>query len=80
MKTQPFLLTTVENYRYICKTHPVAEERLLLHKGKDYPVFETAIGKIGMLICYDLAFPEAMAILVEKEQKSLLSHQPGVPD
>ena len=48
------------------KTHPVAEERLLLHKGKDYPVFETAIGKIGMLICYDLAFPEAMAILVEK--------------
>lgn len=48
------------------KTHPVAEERLLLHKGNDYPVFDTTIGKIGILICYDLAFPEAMAILAEK--------------
>ena len=26
--------------------------------GNDYPVFETKIGKIGMMICYDLYFPE----------------------
>ena len=48
------------------KTHPVAEERALIHKGNDYPVFDTSCGKIGLLICYDLAFPEATAILAEK--------------
>ncbi|MCA9175663.1 MAG: carbon-nitrogen hydrolase family protein [Planctomycetales bacterium] len=26
--------------------------------GKDYPVFDTKIGKIGMMICYDGFFPE----------------------
>ena len=26
--------------------------------GDDYPVFETRFGKIGMMICYDLFFPE----------------------
>lgn len=26
--------------------------------GKEYPVFETRIGKIGMMICYDGFFPE----------------------
>jgi predicted amidohydrolase len=26
--------------------------------GEDYPVFETRFGKIGMMICYDLFFPE----------------------
>ena len=26
--------------------------------GKEYPVFETAIGKVGMMICYDGFFPE----------------------
>lgn len=26
--------------------------------GRDYPVFETSLGKIGMMICYDGFFPE----------------------
>ena len=26
--------------------------------GSDYPVFETRFGKLGMMICYDLFFPE----------------------
>jgi predicted amidohydrolase len=27
--------------------------------GQDYPVFDTRIGKVGMMICYDGFFPEA---------------------
>ncbi len=26
--------------------------------GKEYPVFDTAIGKVGMMVCYDGFFPE----------------------
>jgi len=26
--------------------------------GKDFPVFDTAIGKVGMMVCYDGFFPE----------------------
>lgn len=26
--------------------------------GKDYPVFDTALGKVGMMVCYDGFFPE----------------------
>lgn len=26
--------------------------------GSDYPIFETRFGKLGMMICYDLFFPE----------------------
>ncbi|MEX2243893.1 MAG: carbon-nitrogen hydrolase family protein [Fimbriimonadaceae bacterium] len=31
--------------------------------GWDLPVFETEIGKIGMLVCYDLRVPEAARVL-----------------
>lgn len=26
--------------------------------GRDYPVFETRFGKVGMMVCYDVFFPE----------------------
>ena len=48
------------------KTHPVAEERLCVSKGKSNPVFKTKLGNIGILICYDACFPETAAILAEK--------------
>lgn len=41
------------------KVHMPGGETLLAMPGKDYPVFETSIGKIGILICFDFAFPEA---------------------
>jgi predicted amidohydrolase len=41
------------------KIHMPGGETLLARPGSDYPVFETSIGKIGMLICFDFAFPEA---------------------
>ena len=41
------------------KVHMPGGETLLACPGDDYPVFETSIGKIGILICFDFAFPEA---------------------
>lgn len=35
-------------------------------KGTEYPVFETEIGKIGMMICWDTAYPEVARILALK--------------
>lgn len=45
------------------KTHPVGEERVHLQRGKRYPVWDTEIGKIGIVICYDACFPETTRIL-----------------
>lgn len=48
------------------KTHPVGDERKYLQRGKEYPVWDTKLGKIGILICYDVCFPEASRILALK--------------
>ncbi|MEQ1748782.1 MAG: carbon-nitrogen hydrolase family protein [Prosthecobacter sp.] len=37
---------------------PPGEAAKGIAPGKDYPVFDTAIGKIGMMVCYDGFFPE----------------------
>jgi predicted amidohydrolase len=41
------------------KTHLWDGEKLLYKAGRDLPVFDTSLGRIGVLICYDLWFPEA---------------------
>jgi predicted amidohydrolase len=41
------------------KTHLWDRERLIFTPGADMPpVLETAFGRIGVLVCYDLEFPE----------------------
>jgi predicted amidohydrolase len=49
------------------KTHPFPTERLSCGgwttPGTEYPVFHTAIGTIGIQICYDGDFPEISRIL-----------------
>ena len=45
------------------KTHLVGEEQLYLRRGREYPVFRTKYGVIGLLVCYDLCFPETSRIL-----------------
>jgi len=34
------------------------EEKIFFHEGKGLPVFDTEIGRLGMLICYDIFFSE----------------------
>jgi len=57
----------VERYR---KMHLVNfgpfEEYHYFAPGNELPVFETPLGKIGMLICYDVFFPELSKILTLK--------------
>ena len=36
----------------------VATERCFYSPGKDLPVFDTPLGRIGIHICYDMSFPE----------------------
>lgn len=54
------------------KTHPVGDERKLLQRGTDYPVFETELGKIGISICYDVCFPEMVRLLGVRGAEVLL--------
>lgn len=54
------------------KTHPVGEERRLLCRGTEYPVFDTKLGKIAILICYDACFPETSRLLALKGAQVIL--------
>lgn len=46
----------VGKYRKV--TLPRGEVEMGVAPGSDYPVFETRIGKVGMMVCYDGFFPE----------------------
>jgi predicted amidohydrolase len=39
--------------------HVGITEQVFWRRGEEWPVFDTAIGKIGMLICYDKMWPES---------------------
>lgn len=41
------------------KVHQPSEEALTYRPARDWPVFPTPLGKVGMMICYDQCFPEA---------------------
>jgi predicted amidohydrolase len=41
------------------KVHQPSEELRVYRPGREWPVFATELGQIGMLICYDQCFPEA---------------------
>lgn len=46
----------VGKYRKVCL--PRGEWAAGLQPGEDYPVFDTRLGKVGMMVCYDGFFPE----------------------
>lgn len=41
------------------KVHLGLSEQIVWRQGHDWPVFTTPFGRIGMLICYDKAWPES---------------------
>jgi len=45
------------------KTHLPANERPYTTPGDRLPVFDTAFGRVGLLICWDILFPETYATL-----------------
>lgn len=49
-------------------------ERLHLTSSSSdpHPVFDTPLGKVGMLICWDLAFPEAFREMIAKGAKMII--------
>ena len=48
------------------KVHLPMDEAHVFYPGKEINVFDTGIGKIGMLICYDKNYPEVARILAAK--------------
>ena len=45
------------------KTHLVGQEQFHLRSGNDFPVFDTKFGRVGIVICYDICFPETARLL-----------------
>ncbi len=44
-------------------THSVFEEKRYFRLGYQTPIFQTRIGSIGIMICYDIFFPEVSRVL-----------------
>ncbi|MCV2884502.1 GNAT family N-acetyltransferase [Aestuariibacter sp. AA17] len=71
------------NVAYLCrrdgtidtqyKIHPTPHEKKdwLMRGGDKLTLFDTDFGRIGILICYDVEFPELARILSEKEMQIL---------
>lgn len=55
------------------KVHAFGLEKQWFGRGDSFPVFETPIGKIGIMICYDMGFPEVARILTLQGAELLLA-------
>jgi len=54
------------------KVHAPGDEYHIFRQGKDWPVFDTEIGRLGLQICYDLRFPEAARELALRGAQMLI--------
>lgn len=58
------------------KVHQPLTERILFYSGEgDYPVFDTRIGKVGLMVCFDKSYPEVSRILALKGAEVILCPQ-----
>jgi len=59
------------DYQY--KLHPTPHEKKdwIMHGGDALKIFNTDFGRIGILICYDVEFPELARLLSDKEMQIL---------
>jgi predicted amidohydrolase len=55
----------IGKYHKVCL--PPSEVADGLTPGSDYPVFDTKIGKVGLMVCYDGFFPEVARELSNRE-------------
>jgi predicted amidohydrolase len=51
----------IGKYRKVCL--PPGEVEAGIAPGRDYPVFDTTFGKVGLMVCYDGFFPEVARAL-----------------
>jgi predicted amidohydrolase len=54
----------IGKYRKVALPHGEVENGIA--PGEDYPVFDTAFGKVGLMICYDGFFPEVARALTNR--------------
>src|SRR5262249_5105808 len=54
----------IGKYRKVCL--PRGEIEAGIAPGSEYPVFETKLGKVGMMVCYDGFFPEVARQLADR--------------
>lgn len=58
------------NYR---KMHLVKKEKTIFKCGDRYTLINTSFGKLGLLICWDLAFPEEARLYAENKADFLIA-------
>ncbi|KAF2745193.1 carbon-nitrogen hydrolase [Sporormia fimetaria CBS 119925] len=59
--------------RYVKKNLWFPERQHLSSSGRDiHQVFDTPVGKVGLLICWDLAFPEAFRELISQGAQMII--------
>lgn len=54
------------------KCHLFETERMYFQPGQELPVYNTKLGKIGIMICFDAGFPEVARILQMKGAELIL--------
>jgi predicted amidohydrolase len=60
----------VGKYRKVCLPHQEIDSGIT--PGADYPVFDTDFGRIGMMICWDVSFPEVARELAARGAEFIL--------
>lgn len=55
------------------KSHLFATERFHFRRGDVLPVYQTRLGKLGLLVCYDIGFPEVGRIMSLQGAELLLA-------